>query len=81
MKVTKEDIARMRELKANGKSYEQIRRIMGYSISTIRRWVSDEFREKVKRLNLARYHRTKNDPVVKAAYKAARKKYYDTHGY
>jgi uncharacterized protein YerC len=55
MRTTKADRDRLIEMKARGLSYEQIRRATGFSICTIRRWTSPEYREKANRLNLARY--------------------------
>ncbi|QIG76591.1 hypothetical protein EVC27_066 [Rhizobium phage RHph_I1_6] len=80
MRVTEADKVRLKQLKEKGKSYEQIHRITGFSITTIRRWTNEEYRAKAKRNNLARYHRVKDDPIEKARVKLKRQKRLERYG-
>ncbi|QXV74375.1 hypothetical protein [Rhizobium phage RHEph16] len=76
MKVTEADKQRMREMKANGKSYEQIRRATGFSICTIRRWTNPAYREKANQNNLARYKKNwAEDPEFREQRRAYRNEY------
>lgn len=75
MKATEADKQRMCEMKAKGKSYEQIRRATGFSICTIRRWTNPAYREKANKLNLLSYKKRWANPEIREKLQDYRREY------